>query len=459
MATAPSAALLPPLAAEIARESGADLALCFQCKICTSGCPLAAEMDLPPHVVMRALQLGREARLLRANSFWICACCQACTARCPQGIDVARVMDALRQAATRRRVPAAVPEAPVFTQAAVRTIRLFGRLYEAGVAAEINLRTRRPLRQKAMALRLLRAGKLRLLPELAGRAGGQVAAPGEIAYYPGCALHAGAREYDRSTRAVAAALGLQLRVLEGWRCCGATAAHQFSHQLGIDLPLWNLRLAARAGYAAVTAPCVACFSRLRHAQAEADGEMPEGPRVQHLLHTVLEGGIAAIAARVRRPLRGLRVACYYGCLLVRPPGVTGAAHPENPMEMEEVIRVLGAEPVDWSYKTECCGAGHALVRPELVVELTGRIFRDAQASGAEALAVACPLCHHNLDARQEEAARAAGTSPMPVFFFTQLMALAFGLEEPALGLDRLLADPRPLLRLRLGTDGAGRARR
>ncbi len=436
------------LFAEVRRDSGQDLSLCFQCKVCTSGCPLAAEMDLPPHVVMRALQVGREERLLRGNSFWICASCQACTARCPQGIDVARVMDALRMAATRRKVPAAVPEAPIFTQAALRTVRLFGRMYEVGIGAEINLRTRRLTREKAMALHLLRAGKLRLVPDRAGRPGQRPAVQGEIAYYPGCALHASAREYDTSTRAVAEAVGLKLREIEGWRCCGATAAHQSSPELAVDLPMANLDLAARAGYTTVTAPCVACFSRLRHAQVDAPERAPAGLAVEHLLHTLLAGGHEAIRARVRRPLKGLRVACYYGCLLMRPPGVTGAAHPENPTEMEGLIEALGGEPVAWSFKTECCGASHAVVRPDLVVQLTGRIFRDAQASGAEVLAVACPLCHHNLDARQEEAARHAGTSPMPVLFFTQLMALAFGLDEKALGLDRLLVDPRPLLKLR-----------
>jgi heterodisulfide reductase subunit B len=437
-----------PLAAEVARESGQDLSLCFQCKICTSGCPLAGAMDLVPHAVVRSLQLEREERLLRANSFWVCASCQACTARCPQGIDLARVMDALRAAAARRHVPAAVPEAPIFTQAAVRSIRLFGRLYEAGVGLEINLRTRRPLRERKMALRLLRARKLRLVPDRAGRALRRPAPPGAIAYYPGCALHASAREYDISTRAVAGALGLELREIAGWRCCGATAAHQLSPQLATDLPLANLALAARDGYTTVTAPCAACFSRLRHAQVDAPELAPAGLQVQHLLATLLEGGTDAIGRRVTRPLRGLRVACYYGCLLTRPPAVTGAAHPENPMEMERLIEALGGEPVAWSHKTECCGAGLALVQPDLVVRLTGRILADAQAAGAEALVVACPLCQHNLDARQEEAARAAKLSPMPVFFFTQVMALAFGLDERAMGLDRLLVDPHPLLRMR-----------
>ena len=458
MSGAPSAIAQAGLAYEILRESGHDPSLCFQCKVCTSGCPLADQMDLAPHALMRALQVGRDARALHANTFWLCASCQACTARCPQGIDVARVMDAMRIVAARRRIPPRIPEALFFTQAAMRTVRLFGRLYEVGVGAEVNLRLHRPLREGAHALRLLRAGKLRLIPDLPGRPSDRQAPTGEIAYYPGCALHASAREYDTSTRAVAEAMGIRLREIDGWRCCGATAAHQTSAKLAVDLPMANLSLAARGGYATVTAPCVACFSRLRAAQVEAEDRAPRGLRVQHLLHTLLDGGAKAIRGRVTRPLRGLRVACYYGCLLTRPPGVTGAPNPENPMEMDRLVEALGGEPVAWSYKTECCGAGHAVVRPEVVVGLTGRILRNAQAAGAEALAVACPLCHHNLDARQDEAARAADTSLMPVFFFTQLMAVAFGLGGPAAGLDRLMVDPRPLLRLRglLPSDGQGR---
>lgn len=433
---------------EIRQESHQDPGLCFQCKVCTSGCPLAGEMSLVPHVLMRALQIGQEAKALRADTYWLCASCQACTARCPQGIDVARVMDALRIVATRRRIAPQVPEALYFSQAAMRTIRLFGRLYEVGVGAEVNLRTRKPLREGAHALRLLRAGRLRVLPDLPGRPSDRPAGSGEIAYYPGCALHASAREYDTSTRAVTEAMGIRLREISGWRCCGATAAHQTSATLAVELPLANLRQAARNGHTTVTAPCVACFSRLRAAQAEAPDRAPSDLRVQHLLHTMLEGGTAAIRGRVKKPLRGLRVACYYGCLLTRPPGVTGASNPENPMEMEHLIEALGGEPVSWSYKTECCGAGHAVVRPELVVELTKRILRNAQAAGAEALAVACPLCQHNLDARQEQAARAAETAPMPVFFFTQLMAVAFGLDDHVIGLRRLMVDPRPLLKIR-----------
>ncbi|MDR7543891.1 MAG: heterodisulfide reductase-related iron-sulfur binding cluster [Armatimonadota bacterium] len=447
MPQAPSAAR-GGLADEIRGTSGQDVALCFQCKVCTSGCPLAGEMDLVPHALMRALQVGRDARVLGANTFWLCASCLACTARCPQGIDVARVMDGLRIIATRRRVPPRVPEALIFSQAAVRSIRMFGRLFEAGVGAEINLRTWQPLRAGAHALRLWRAGRLRLLPDLPGRPSRAPAAAGEIAYYPGCALHASAREYDTSARGVAEALGLALHELEGWRCCGATAAHQTSAELATDLPMANLTMAAQRGFTTITAPCVACFSRLRYAQAASPERAPAGLRVQHLLHTLLDAGLEEIRRRVRRPLGGLRVACYYGCLLTRPPAITGAPSVENPREMDRIIEALGGEPVEWSFKTECCGAGHAIVKPEIVVGLVRRILRNAQAASAEAVAVACPLCHHNLDALQDDAARAGDLHPTPVFFFTQLLALAFGLDERTVGLDRLLVDPRPLLQMR-----------
>jgi heterodisulfide reductase subunit B len=146
---------------------------------------------------------------------------------------------------------------------------------------------------------------------------------------------------------------------------------------------------------------------------------------------------------VRKPLKGLRVVCYYGCLLTRPPEVTEAEHPENPTDLDELMQALGAEVLDWSYKTTCCGAAHSLTRPDIVLKLSSNLIRHARQSGADLMAVACPLCHTNLDARQfqmglEEA--------MPVFYFTQLMALALGASERTAGLHKNLIDPLPLLR-------------
>ncbi len=449
--------------AEVAVAAGQEVSACVQCKRCTSGCPLADATDLVPHRLMRALQLGQVRRALDSATIWLCAGCQTCTTRCPEGIDLAAVMDALRVAATRRGIRPRVPEAAIFARAAVGSIRRFGRLYEAGVALAVNLGTGRPLRDAPLAWQMWRAGRLRLLPQVAPGRTGRRAAPRAIGYYPGCSLHCGARDYDRSARAVAGRLGLFFQEIDGWRCCGASAAHQADPQLALAWPRENLALAAEQGYETVTAPCAACFSRLRHAQVTREhppggARDPAGPgepetaappvRVEHLLDTLLGAGREAVAAGVVRPLKNLKVACYYGCLLTRPPAVTGADHPENPTGMEKLLTWLGAEPVAWSYKTECCGASHAVVRPDLAVRLTGRILEDAWACGADAVAVACPLCHTNLDARQDQTLPGGNHRSLPVFFFTQLVALAFGLGEAEIGLEALLTDPFALLRAR-----------
>lgn len=142
------------------------------------------------------------------------------------------------------------------------------------------------------------------------------------------------------------------------------------------------------------------------------------------------------------PLKDLRVVCYYGCLLTRPPEVTEAAHPENPTDMDELVGALGAEVLDWSYKTTCCGAAHSLTRPDIVLKLSGNLIQHAREAGAEAIVVACPLCHTNLDARQFQM-KLEGA--MPVLYFTQLMALALGLPAKAAALQKNMVDPRPLM--------------
>ena len=139
----------------------------------------------------------------------------------------------------------------------------------------------------------------------------------------------------------------------------------------------------------------------------------------------------------------MRVVSYYGCLLTRPPQVTEAAHPENPVDMDKLLDALGAEVVDWSYKTSCCGAAHALTRPDIVLKLSGDLIAHAREAGADMMVVACPLCHLNLDARQFQM---KVDDPMPILYFTQLMALALGLPEKAAALQKNLVDPRPLLR-------------
>ncbi|MBI4298101.1 MAG: CoB--CoM heterodisulfide reductase iron-sulfur subunit B family protein [Chloroflexi bacterium] len=274
-----------------------------------------------------------------------------------------------------------------------------------------------------------------------------------FAYYPGCSLHHGvAKEYDVSSRLTCRALGVELREIEGWTCCGATSVHLSSRLLAAALPARNLALVGKMGLPMALA-CAMCFSRHRYALHEmedasmrekvagalGDG-VPADVEVRHLLQ-ILDG----VDIKASRSLDGLKVACYYGCLLVRPLEVTGFDDEENPQAMDRLLASVGAQPLDWGLKTACCGAGMGLPRQDMVLRLTGRILRQAVAEGADCLAVACPMCHYNLDSYQKAI---GGGLNLPVLYFTQLLGLALGFSPHELRLDKHLVDTGPLLRSR-----------
>jgi len=235
-----------------------------------------------------------------------------------------------------------------------------------------------------------------------------------LGYYPGCSLHGTAREYDESVRAVTAALDILLQEIEDWSCCGASSAHATNAALGVALPARNLALAESAGLSDVVAPCAACYNRLAraaHAMLD-DGALAERMpsligrpirntvRVRNVVE-VLRDAIPTIKARVEKPLKGMKVACYYGCLLLRPAEVAAGDDPESPSFMEDVCKAAGAEPVTWNLRTECCGGLLSVPRVGSVVRLGRAIIADARAAGAHAIVVACPMCHSNLDFRQK----------------------------------------------------------
>ena len=203
-------------------------------------------------------------------------------------------------------------------------------------------------------------------------------------------------------------------------------------------------------------PCAACYSRFKtgaHEVAE-DAEMAAdvravvgrpyngGVTVQNLIDVYHDAvGLEALKAKVTRPFRGLRVACYYGCLLTRPPKVTLAEDPEYPTHMDDVVKAIGCAPVDWNYKTDCCGASLALTEQGIVDDLVARILNDAKACGADAVAVACPLCQVNLDGRQSEILRKRRDwQTIPVIFLSQLVGRAVGVSDKELGLKKHLVD-------------------
>ncbi len=450
------------LADRIRKATGENVFLCYQCVKCTSGCPLADHFDLAPNQIMRAAQLGLEDLVFKSKTPWLCASCQTCTTRCPQGIDVARVMDYVVSEAVAQGAKPPVPPVADFNKVFLRNVNLLGRSYELGLLAEMNLRAGKPLKDIDLGLKMFAHRKIGVLPKIVRKQ--KRKAPltpasrpaNEIGYYPGCSLHTMAKEFDRSARSVLQALGITPVEPEGWVCCGSTPAHRVDHHLATRLPLQTLILLEQEGLKQVTLPCAACFNRFRSAardmrlepelKAELEREVGytyrDSVEISSLLDVFVDTiGLEAVAARVRRPLQGLRVACYYGCLLTRPPQVTGAERPEYPMGMDRIVQALGASAIDWDRKVACCGASLSMTRKDLVFELSGDILRNAKARGADLIAVACPLCHANLDGRQTQMADAPG---LPVLYFTQLAAIAFGMTEQAC-LDRNLIDPKPLL--------------
>jgi heterodisulfide reductase subunit B len=260
----------------------------------------------------------------------------------------------------------------------------------------------------------------------------------EFSYYPGCSLHATGLEYDASTRAVFNALGVKLVEIEDWVCCGASSAHSVSAELALNLPAINVALAQEAGHGDLLAPCAACFNRtkaadyaLRHDEAkrksieEAVNFKYTGVvRVRNPLDVVVSDiGLDSVASKVARPLAGLKVVSYYGCLLVRPPHLMEFDDPENPQVMNRIVEKLGADVKDWSYATDCCGGSASLPRVDIATRLVSGLARHAREAGAEAIVTACPLCQMNLEMRQAEKPQ------VPIFYFTELMGLAFGLPE------------------------------
>jgi len=283
------------------------------------------------------------------------------------------------------------------------------------------------------------------------------------AYYPGCSALGSSEDYERSTQAVCDALGVKLAPVPDWSCCGSTPAHAVNTELSAALCARNLSIAGRMDCeGGLLTSCPSCLSNLKlaaHRMEDAvfrqrvdallDAPGGEFPRVRSILQMLLEDfGEASIARRTRRPLLGVRLTPYYGCLMSRPADVMQFGNPENPTAMEMLLRACGAEDVvDFPAKTECCGAAHGIPSQQMTSRLTGGILSLAEDYGTDAIVVACPLCQMNLDLRQQQAARAVGLERrIPVLYVTQLMGLAFGMDMPRLGLEKLCVSAQPLLK-------------
>jgi heterodisulfide reductase subunit B len=273
----------------------------------------------------------------------------------------------------------------------------------------------------------------------------------EIAYYPGCALHGSSNDYERSVRACLSTLGVGLRELDDWICCGATAAHSLNHKLAVALPARNLAIAERDGMNDLLAPCPMCSAQLMKANcsirqdAALKKEMSEivesnvagTTQVVNLIEVLLKIGMEKIQSVATVSLSEHKPACYYGCLLTRPSEAVRFDDCEQPTSMESILSALGAQPVDWNFKTECCGGGMTMANEETVLDLSHKILENAAAHGANCLVVACPMCHVNLDMKQNDIARRHDAAHnMMVYYLSDLVGLALGLDENTLGIDK-----------------------
>jgi heterodisulfide reductase subunit B len=284
----------------------------------------------------------------------------------------------------------------------------------------------------------------------------------KYAYYPGCSAESTARDQYMSVVEVARALGIELVEPKGWTCCGSTPAHHTDKLLSIALPAANLLMTQKMGLDMVVF-CAACYNRMKVANheistnplirkevADALGEDYDGSvKVMHFVEVLIkEIGVQKLKKYFTHTLNGLKVASYYGCLLVRPKDVTGFDDPENPVLIDNLIKCMGGESIDWPHKVECCGGGFAISRTDIVIELSHSILGMAQSSGAECIAVACPMCQINLDMRQGNINKIKETGyAMPIVYISQLLGLCLGIPSRKLGMNKCIVSPKPVIEL------------
>ncbi len=282
-------------------------------------------------------------------------------------------------------------------------------------------------------------------------------------YYPGCSLEGISAEYDDSIRSLFKRLDVAIEDLPGWICCGTVAAPSMSRLLGLATPLWNVARAKQAGYDQLIAPCSACLYHFKHAAQQ----VAESPALRAEVEAVLALGVplasppptvhpleilstdvfeSRINQLVQRNLSALKAVCYYGCHISRPAKVMRFDDPENPQSMDRLMKWVGVQVLDWPSKVDCCGAHFSLIKPGIVVDLCSRLFESALEAGAEAIIVGCPMCHANLDTRQDEIAAKLGRPlNMPVLYFSQVLGFALGLSPDMLGFKKHIVDPVPLM--------------
>jgi len=273
-----------------------------------------------------------------------------------------------------------------------------------------------------------------------------------FSYFPGCTGHSTSIEYGMSIHEVFKTLGVELIEIEDWNCCGAAATHSINHLLSLCLPARNISKAQSAQAGPLVIPCAGCFNMLKRAEYALKNDADKRKEIEEIVGFTYQAsfemlalmdvvvnriGLEKVRGHVKKPLKGLKPACYYGCALVRHPKVTQLDDPENPQYLDRVMKALGAEPVEWSYKIDCCGADLALTYGNLVKKMVGKIVAMAKEAGAHCVVTSCGLCQANLEMRQDIG--------LPVFYFTELMGIAFDVEKRDQWWKKHMISPKGLL--------------
>lgn len=282
----------------------------------------------------------------------------------------------------------------------------------------------------------------------------------KYSYYPGCSLHTTAREFDLSTKVVMQELGIELEELQDWSCCGGSVAGSVSHNVGMALAARNVVLAQNQN-TDLLAACSGCYNKSAKAAKALQNEQER----QTITSILADMGMSVsdnqikvrnivdvlandldIASKVTRPLTGLKVACYYGCLLTRPTDITGWDSPVFPMSMDKLAQACGAEVVDFRSKTKCCGGSILVPKEDVALELTKRLLDEAKSLDADCIVLACPLCSTNLELRQPDIEKKYDVNyALPVIYITELIGLAMGIKPRKLGMDKHIISTQPIL--------------
>lgn len=281
----------------------------------------------------------------------------------------------------------------------------------------------------------------------------------KIGYYPGCSLKGTSREYGKSTEKLYEVLGIELQEIDDWVCCGSSPGHSSSRFLSDALALENLSLAEKQGIKRLLVPCMECYSRFKFAQHHIALNKNLKGKLEKITGENYHGGVEVvhplihlneisdkISAKIKKKPKDLKAVCYYGCVFTRPQEVMGIENFEDPGNMESLLEASGVKPLRWNCKTRCCGASLSISNTDSALDMSYEVLYNAKTAGANAIVVACPMCHINLDLRQNQIEKRHNVKfGIPLLYITQMIGLILGCSSKDLGLDDHFVETRDVI--------------